>query len=204
MDPKLVGLGAAVMALGCRCRMVGTIGTTWIIILLGRKIITSDTVGNWDWVIGLAVKLLILELKILIKMRITGKEGDTGKGDKRPKKVMAPKKNSKMGSKNVEGSRFAILSENMDEDSNADCGQAAASSSKVLNEITNKIPSSQNQLSFNASKYLVSPSIDKNFSRPFKENGNGVWIKRNGKASRKNSQQLASAMDEDIEYNDVL
>ncbi|KAI9169384.1 hypothetical protein LWI28_011531 [Acer negundo] len=59
-------------------------------------------------------------------------------------------------------------------------GEASSSKvySKVLTEITNK-SLTQNQLISNARKYLVNPSIDKNkFSKPLKETGSGVWIKR--------------------------
>ncbi|KAK2655663.1 hypothetical protein Ddye_008715 [Dipteronia dyeriana] len=75
----------------------------------------------------------------------------------------------KDGAKNVGGSRFTILSEEVEEDSG---GQVNATPSIVLIEISNRKASRKTQLSCPThSMYLIDNSYDKsNFNKPFKEN----------------------------------
>ncbi|KAK0607979.1 hypothetical protein LWI29_023475 [Acer saccharum] len=120
-----------------------------------------------------------------------------------------PKKSGKSSHSAVVGSRFAILNENMDEEFNLESKQGKASSSKVLTEIYNRNPPSKSQLNPIANKYLVdSPSVKRNFSKPFKENGREVWSKKTRKGDKKNSQSLISAQtkpsEEEIEDSEVL
>ncbi|KAI9185126.1 hypothetical protein LWI28_004427 [Acer negundo] len=74
----------------------------------------------------------------------------------------------------------------MDKEAIVDSNQVKASSSNVLIGISNRSPLNKNQLKPSASKYLVDSLSSKiSFSKPSKENGNEVWVKRKSKGTKK-------------------
>ncbi|KAK0572010.1 hypothetical protein LWI29_024848 [Acer saccharum] len=119
------------------------------------------------------------------------------------------KKNGKAAVTNMAGSRFAILNENLEEETSVENLQAKASSSKVLTEISNKNLPTKKFLNPIASKYLIdSPVVKSSFNKPCKENGREGWSKKWGKGAKNNNQISTSiqsiSMEEDIEDSEVL
>ena len=94
----------------------------------------------------------------------------------------------------VEGSRFAVLNEEIVEEPvvkpnrNRITQQGKIPTKKVLAEISNRKPNSKSQVNSAASKYLIDTPIDKNFPRkPSKENNNETWVKKHVKGQSKNN-----------------
>lgn len=121
----------------------------------------------------------------------------------------------KGSSMNREGSRFAILSEEMDEvvelnrSLNRAGNQNKTSRTKVLAEISNLGDTSTNNISSSRSRYLTDSNIaSTSFNKPFKENNTRVWVKGRGKITKKDKQHLVisqqDSLAEDIEDSEVL
>ncbi|KAK0605104.1 hypothetical protein LWI29_022815 [Acer saccharum] len=137
---------------------------------------------------------------------VVKKGADTGKNSM---KVSPLKNNGKSVSKSVGGSRFSILSDNMEEEINIENRQSMASSSRVLTEISNRVLPTKKQLTPNAYKYLIEPpSVKSSLSKSPKENGTEVRTKKSGKETKKNRLQSfsvqAKSLEEDIEDSEVL
>ncbi|KAK0571843.1 hypothetical protein LWI29_022477 [Acer saccharum] len=137
---------------------------------------------------------------------VVKKGADTGKISM---KVTPLKNNGKSVSKSLGGSRFSILSDNMEEEINIENRQSMASSSRVLTEISNRVLPTKKQLTPNAYKYLIEPpSVKSSLSKSSKENGTEVRTKKSGKETKKNCLHSFSvqpkSLEEDIEDSEVL
>ncbi|KAK0602891.1 hypothetical protein LWI29_037935 [Acer saccharum] len=137
---------------------------------------------------------------------VVKKGADTGKNSM---KVTPLKNNGKSVSKSLGGSRFSILSDNMEEEINIENRQSMASSSRVLTEISNRVLPTKKQLTPNAYKYLIEPpSVKSSLSKSSKENGTEVRTKKSGKETKKNRLHSFSiqpkSLEEDIEDSEAL
>ncbi|KAK0584905.1 hypothetical protein LWI29_020716 [Acer saccharum] len=126
--------------------------------------------------------------------------------DRSFKKAMAVTSYVNMAPKKIEESRFAVLSDNLDEESNVRKGQAP--DYRVLIEISNKSVPNRRQLCPSASKYLVDSPMDTNVSKFPKENIIEKWVKKSRKSIKKMGHQSVtvhqSGIEEDVDDSEVL
>ncbi|KAK0583442.1 hypothetical protein LWI29_036976 [Acer saccharum] len=138
----------------------------------------------------------------------TGNKKDSTKGTTESsfKKAVAATSNVNLAPKKIEGSRFAVLSDNLDEEPSVRKGQAP--DCKVLTEISNQSVPNRRQLCTSASKYFVDSPMDTNISKFPKENITEKWVKKSRKSIKKMSHQPVtvhqSGIEEDVDDSEVL
>ncbi|KAK3198588.1 hypothetical protein Dsin_022003 [Dipteronia sinensis] len=100
---------------------------------------------------------------------------------KNDRKFVAATRDGKNSNSKVEGSRFAILADEENEDTSENLALKQSGDLNtvvpqvVLSEISNRNVATKEQLNVTASKYLVNTSMKKSsFNKPFKENLNGA------------------------------